>query len=494
MEEKVITIINDFLLQRKEKDLKGKVYEKIKKSNETEELKEKAKEIIDPKEQDEKHITLELFDEKCTKLLDLKLQDQDLLSKIKSEIDELQKKYNANSWISYVAKNAGEVSINVTHISKLTHSSAKGSNINSTNHQTPFNKEFITTESIEIEDLNFDFSYLDSKLAPVAEFLQLDCDGKILGELIQENPEFLRNFTNDDEQIKNWIQKINLTFDEKNKFSHALLKQVYFPLKIEKEYHLISPLISSSMAQVIYNQITSSRNEKNNPIRKARNNEEFSDKIDISFPKTAILKTTQTNHQNVSNLNGKRSGQLALLSSQPPQWQKQNKPPIDKENIFDTKELSYQAKDPLSALRNLLVAIRSEQLIMNLKRKQLINGLIEDIIDILFIYISEIQNLEEYVGWSQKSTLPEHQKYWLDPYRAIADEDFRKSIKDIDWKQDVMNDFAKWINDKIRHKKLTIGVEQEKYWKKQFKEPFRESLAITDALLEEKINMEPKYE
>lgn len=220
---------------------------------------------------------------------------------------------------------------------------------------------------------------------------------------------------------------------------------------------------------------------KDTPVNKARADKTFSSEVARMFFRTAVLKNTQTNHQNVSNLNGKRNGQLILFPAIPPQWQTQTKPPIHFKTLFNN-QLAAEAREPLTELKNLLLAIKANKLSVNLQRKQLIRGHLADIADVVFDYAAQIQGLIPHIGWSQTSQLPAHQQYWLDPLRP--DEDFQTAKATLDWSSDVVIDFSKWINRNIKHKQLTLGAVHEKQWQKLFTPLLREFNSLAEADLQ----------
>lgn len=401
----------------------------------------------------------------------------DIAGKIQATKQHAQKKFEGNQWLNDAANKARGVVLDVTHISKLTHSSAKGSSIKVDISESTSDKPILVTTNCA-KELPMDFAYSTAEYAPVAEFLQLDCDGNLLGKLICEDISILHLYAKDEAQLKEWQEKFREAFHEKRKSTHTLLKQVYFP--VDSHYHLVTPLVSSSMAQIIYDRIWLTR-QKEMVAREARNKDLFSDQVDVLFHKTAVLKVTQTNHWNVSNLNTKRTGQLTLLPAVPPQWRKQMKPPTKIKTIFN-KELGYQAIEPLKKLRKLLLAIKFNELSVNLHRAQIIAELITEAADVVFDHVTQIHQLKN-AGWSVESRLPIHQQYWLDPFRI--DTDWQTSRADVDWQADIPNDFAKWVNRQLRHPKLTLGVAHEKHWKKIFIPLTREFNAIADASFNE---------
>lgn len=384
-----------------------------------------------------------------------------------------QEKFQRNTWINDAALKAGEVSVGMTHIAKLTHSSAKASNIDATVFDKNSSKNLVVTFGCS-KELKKDFAYSTAAYAQIAEFLQL------IGKEIYINPTLLKPYAQDDYQVKVWQEQFSLAFNEKIKSSHTLAKQVYFPLPPANDYHLLTPLASSSLVQIIYDRIWEAR-RKDTAVNKARAEKTFSSEVVSLFHRTAVLKATQTNHQNVSNLNGKRSGQLILLPAIPPQWQTQIKPPIHLKTIFN-RQLAAQVKEPLTELKNLLLAIKANKLSVNLQRKQLIRSHLIEIADIVFDYAAQIQGLTQHTGWSQESQLPAHQQYWLDPLRQ--DEEFQTAKATLDWTSDVVVDFSKWINRHIKHKQLTLGAAHEKQWQKLFAPLLREFNALAEADLD----------
>lgn len=395
-----------------------------------------------------------------------------------------RKKFDQNSWLCNAAQKSAAVSVGMTHIAKLTHSSARGaSNFNAFTFGIQQPKTFLTTANLVEKQLPTDFTYSTAEYSPIAEFLQLDCSGEMLGKLICNNPLILESYANkNDGQLQEWQTQFGQAFNEKNKSSHTLLKQVYFPASSEKGYHLLTPLVSSSLAQIIYDRIWKTR-QNNISVRNSRKANVYSSEIDRLFYQTAILKVTQSKkaHTNVSSLNVKRDGQLFLLPAIPPQWRSQTKPPIHLKNMFN-KQLAAQAKEPLTELKNLLLAIKVNQLSINLQRRQLISAHIIDVADIVFDYAAQIQRLTQQAGWSRESNLPVHQQFWLDPLRP--DEEFQSTRATLDWPLDLVVDFSKWIDININHKQLTKSAAREKQWQKMFAPLLREFNALAETDLE----------
>lgn len=488
----IIEVIEDFLRRKKEPGLE-KIFkdaikacdEKINKSSEGQEIKSQAKALVDSKKRKEQS-ALENFRDKYFQLINLSYQNPILLNDVKADtaksIMVLDEKFAPSQWLADAAKKASGVVLDVTHIAKLTHSSTKASNFNALTFGVQQPKALLVTAN-SAGKLSMDFAYSTAEYAPIAEFLQLDCVGEMLGKVLCNNPSALKPYVQDDVHLQQWQEQFSQAFNEKNKSSHILAKQVYFPLPSNTGYHLLAPLVSSSLMQVIYDRVWSTR-QKDMPVRNARTNKTYSPEIDSLYHRTAILKVTQSQPQNVSNLNKDRRGELILFPAIPPQWQTQTKPPIHLKTLFN-KHLAAQAREPLTELKNLLLAIKTNKLSVNLQRKQIIRSLITDIADVVFDHAAQIQGLKQHAGWSQESQLPAHQQYWLDPLRP--DEEFQSAKDTLDWSTDVATEFSKWINRHIKDKQLTLGTTHEKQWQKLFTPLLREFNSIVEADLETSI-------
>jgi CRISPR-associated protein Csy1 len=396
--------------------------------------------------------------------------------------DEIYRKYSTSNWFDEVASNAHDVYLSLTHVIKLTHSSISDASSITVEYNPAINGSLITAR---LRDQKRDYSYSGATLAPIAEFLSLDCEGEPLGRLFCRDPSLFRSFAKNDEQLKKWKEKIQSAFIQDEKSSHTLAKQIFYP--VEQGYHLLSPLVSSTMAQLIYERIWQTR-QKNMKARKLRNEKFYFEENDVLFFETATLKVTQSNHQNVSSLNGKRRGGIILLSCKAPQWQTQTKPPDKIKSIFD-KNLGYRAAEPLRELKNLLLAIKKNSLSKNLQRNEIIKDLLSDIAEIVFDSVAKIQNMKNQTGWSQESKLPLHQQFWLDPHRQ--DEAFQTE-RETDWELEILSDFSRWINKQIRDEKLTLGVPQEKHWEKYLTPLLREFNAMTDVSIQIAVRQETK--
>jgi CRISPR-associated protein Csy1 len=287
--------------------------------------------------------------------------------------------------------------------------------------------------------------------------------------------------TDNKEVIDEWLCELQKAFGAGRKSSHFLAKQIYFPLVDSHKYHMLLPIVSSSMAQALHLKFTNVFNDESKKARDQRKANLFSSDLVVYYPNKASIKTTVSNHTNASELNGKRGGKLALLSCSPPQWQQKLKPPLKKESLFYA-ELGYRSRESIKDLQKLLMAIKINERSKNdPKVHSKITLYVNEIIDVVFDYVQSIQVLKDEVGWSKNSALKEAHQLWLDPYRD--DDEFQKKRSQKEWHQEIGHDFSMWLNKQLEHKKMIPGKQLQRLWKDIFAPRFREFYAISEVTL-----------
>ena len=209
------------------------------------------------------------------------------------------------------------------------------------------------------------------------------------------------------------------------------------------------------------------------------------------FTNQAVLKFGGAQPQNVSMLNKGRTwkaskndrttyGITYLFSTQPPTWNSQLKPPVNKQSLFrDLNNGTIRAE--VDYLRDFLQRFKQLDLsIKDPKRKRHLERWVSNIIDEFLFYVASIQNLP--AGWSDSENikLKEAQRYLLDPYRN--DEAFQSARQNIDWQQTIRDDFAIWLNHQLcgKDKLFTPQKEHSKLWKRLLEQPLREHMQRID--------------
>ena len=110
---------------------------------------------------------------------------------------------------------------------------------------------------------------------------------------------------------------------------------------------------------------------------------------------------------------------------------------------------------------------------------------IDEVIDLLFMQASAFQQ-EKWQGWSAQSPdLPRHQQLWLDPWRSLSDETFKQEREKNDWQVTVADDFARWLNYRLKKSSFDVGAVEQKEWRSQslFAQRMREMEAVLQEAL-----------
>jgi CRISPR-associated protein Csy1 len=391
-------------------------------------------------------------------------------------------KFNPNTWLTDNSKNASSVSF-ATHVAKLTHSKIDTPSVlDSVNAQKD---SYLTTSSLK--EKKIDGAVAGNQFAPIFQFLELEFEGKKLAEQLVDDDSLLEYFLlkneGEKERLEQWNQGLRKALDSGSPATHNLAKQVYFPVENKRnhdgkgEYHLLSNMISSSLAHTFFERIF---DDSQKPVKKTIENNKYSNNARIKYLQRSHLSVTASNHSNASQLNGKRAGKLHLFSSQPPTWQSQLKPPINRISLFDDIYNSA-IKTELEYLRDFLLRFKQLDLsIKDPKRKRHLIRWVDNIIDECLFYIASIQN--QPAGWSAVENIrlkPAHQ-YLLDPYRL--DDDFQASRQNTDWQSVVCADFAQWINRQLRgkDKQFTPQAGHTRLWKKLLEKPLREHMEMIE--------------
>jgi CRISPR-associated protein Csy1 len=392
---------------------------------------------------------------------------------------DLANKYAANTWISKAAQDAVSVSF-ATHVAKLTHSKIDSPSFYDS--VSSARTDILTTASLT--DKVIDGAVAGNQFAPIFQFLELELKGnKLAAEFASDSNKTLETFTQTSEELALWNASFKKVLSGEKPSSHALAKQIYFPVDIKninnpKAYNLLCQMKSSSLAQAVYENVFDEQQKETKELRKKS---KYSELPVLSFINNARLSVTASNHSNASQLNGTRGGKLHLFSTQPPTWQSQLKPPLYKKSLFDAFSHPSVNVD-IDYLRDYLLRFeRIELSIKNPQRLKWIEKWLANIIDELLNYAATIQTPSP--GWSnsENSKLkPEHQ-YFLDPYRD--DENFQNARKSSNWQSVVGNDFSRWLNRRLvgKDKKFTPQPEHTRLWATLLEQPIRDYNQMIEA-------------
>lgn len=420
---------------------------------------------------------LEEFDKKAEK----RRKDADdtadlakLESSLQRERAELQEQYRLPVWLSEAARRAKQIHM-VTHALKYTHSDAKGTSCYAPGG-TPDSPglptgALVSTGSVPKPTID---PVGNAAALDVAKFLQLECDGIPLVQRIEAgNPSDLRPFAESDSQALEWLNGFRQALATKDLSSHKLAKNVYFPVDTGG-YHMLQPLFPTSLAHAIHGRIAEARySEESKKARDARKNQKYLETPTVEYRGIAQLTWGGTKPQNISYLNSVRRGKMFLLSSAPPQWTTQAKPPAGAKTVFSRGHFGFRVRRDVWRLRQFFLRYAGESSTWTVRHQR--SQRIERLVDHLIQYGAEVQSLSEYAGWSAAPAckLDRAEQLWLDPYRAQTDHTFAQERNAADWRSAIAERFAHWLNGRIKHHKLTPGDAEQREWESLVEEKMR---------------------
>ncbi len=420
-------------------------------------------------------------DDKKIKSLGQKIDEKE------KELLELRKNAPQNEIREWIDTNSqkkiesGKRILKATHVLKFTHSSAS-SDAFLLNEKS--DDVLLSTASVK-KELTLDMAHNNGALISLSRFLALQCNGTLIFDLIQQNNFcFLEAFKKTEKDLKQSMKGLSSLIEEREIKTFDKAKQIYFPIKdlaSNSQYHLLSPLFSSSLEEEIKKALIDKKYlDSTKEVRKQRNgkkeNQSLYHKIIYEkFINIAVQSFGGEHPKNVSMLNANRAGKAYLLSCVPPTWESKIKVPLHSESLFYAIPYNFYIQENVDYLRDFLLRFENLDLsVRDPRRMKHIKRWVENIIDEVFVYIATIQNLE--AGWSKIDNIQlkkEHQAL-LDSYRS--EDEFQTYFYSNEWQDEVCKDFAEWINKKLRGKKnrFTPQKEHTKLWKDLIKNELRE--------------------
>lgn len=350
-------------------------------------------------------------------------------------IAELQQqandKFSLNEWLPDAAKRVSQLSM-VSHPSKFSHPSAKTSSVIA-------QVKSAQDGYLRSGNVNYPLDVFGNAAAmDVYKFLSLN---------LTEDSTVLTGFEQDNQDLKNLIEKSSLDFkslkkaflviknDDASSKTDYLVKQIYFPIA-ENEYHLLSILtpsglitkIKQTIDQLRFSDVTKEAKEKRK--KNEHDAEGYADIFDLT-----VTAYGGTQPQNVSVLNSQNAGRAYLLSSCPPILEKRAVR-LPKTDFFAQCLYRKNFQDSFIQLHQFM------QLdLNNIDIRTAIRNIIQFVIDQVLLQGFKIQ---EYYpeGWSKQdyyASLPKLQRVWLDPIYAEQRE------RDSEWRNELSEDIARWI-------------------------------------------------
>ena len=369
--------------------------------------------------------------------------------------------FKPHNWLDDAAQKAKQLQL-VTHALKFAHSDAKGTSLFADFPSSEFSKDkpFISTATIEKPQIDVGGN---AAALPIGKLLLLEVDGKALvNYILADDASPLAPFAQSPEQLQTWLEGLKAAVSAKDPSSHKFAKQLYWPT--DGGYHLLLPLYATSLTQEVFDRVQVARfSEAQKAARQARRDKKPSEVPTVEFRDLAVQSFGGTKPQNISQLNSSRGGRSYLLSSAPPTWQTQLKPPLNVSSVF-AGPFNYLANKQIYWLRKFLADNLHKRSVWKIRNERARR--IDDIVDRLIGYAETVRVFE--AGWSAspECRLPMHQKLWLDPKRRHNDKDFCDLFDQKEWQSQVAADFSRFLNSELeKNRDIATGDVEFIQWK-----------------------------
>lgn len=403
-------------------------------------------------------------------LIDLKKEYSDFVSKNAKAHEPIE-------WLNQLSPKAVDINF-ATHVGKLTHSSSKSTSI----LDTTIDKDdrYLATNRLNLAAI--DTASSNAASLPIADVLRLSVgDVSLLDLLKRGDNSIFGKFTTDQALIDVWCENFKQAFDSSNKKSYFLSKQVYFPSS-GTEYHLLLPLVSSSLAHQIH---LEHKKRWEEPLISAFEQQKKHKYIEIPivrYPNKAVLHVTASNHSNASSLNGIRGGSMTLMAALPPQWNTQLPSYVDKDTIFSTR-LAFELREEMQELSSYLLLLKNKELsVSEPKRNAAILSKLQTIASQLFNHVESVNDAESSDGWTEDSKLDIEYQLLFEPWR---DDDAAKACKiNNDWLVKLSQEFGRWLNRQLnKNKRLKLTPIQAELWAECFLIDLKAFIAMKEVVL-----------
>jgi CRISPR-associated protein Csy1 len=404
-------------------------------------------------------------------------------AKLKGKEDDADAllKYDYSNWLADAARRCAAIQL-ATHPLKATYPDAKikeATSLYVQGRELPKHLE-VGTHNVEqvVIDATGDaaslgaFKFLSSVIvdgqAILHWILNLDAD---LVAALDDDPDRGRQLASDFKRIVRHGQPIA---------SHFGAKQIYWCVGAgpvdDSQYHLLQPLFSSSLEDVVHTEIRAALwEEPNKSARKAKFGKVAFDTDYRDYKDLAKRNLGGTKPQNISQLNSERGGVNYLLASLPPTWDREH--PRNLQNLdsaLDRFAHFEGTRGLMKALSDFLLTDPDKVMETRQTREAFEQALGAHLVNFAASIWAQAEP-----GWTRDPAcrLPQCEQLWLDPDRVdlpvreahqAEDAAFNAAYTFGDWPDEVAGRFANWVNKRLRDVGLTsVGDAEYKHWAKQ---------------------------
>lgn len=270
-----------------------------------------------------------------------------------------------------------------------------------------------------------------------------------------------------DQLIKNMKQVISASI-QMPLATDGKLKQVYFPISLKGEYHLLTVLPSSSLLLELKNRLM--QMDERCRLHCNKEEEEYGRDWE-NIPNLTEVGFGGTQPQNISALNFLAKGTGYLLPSLPPSLG-QRDIRLPKRDFFRETIPFREVERSLRTLHTLFLLDRNNKDI-----RMRIRGEVDALAELAAAMAARLR--DEPAGWSEEercAALPASQKIWLD-------EAFRETRLDGgDWLEDVSTGFGRWLIGRYERtagrEKVILGDIELKFFRDRLLELLKEEVRM----------------
>lgn len=374
---------------------------------------------------------------------------------LEEERQNLEAKYAHKAWIENAAQRSSQIRV-ATHIAKGIHPDSKASSLQAKSGGTE--RWAGTPSAASNADVIGNAAAMD-----VTNFLFLVVAGVTVGERLMS----------DDSALMNVLRRLRVdpaatkkafssTFAAPKPAADTWLKQVYFPLGGDDAYHLLAPLYPSSLVNEVHSVVREARfGESAKEARKARREDSFYEPGLVEYPNLVLEMFGSGKPQNVSVLTKERRGEAYHFPSCPPAWDTGHLRPLWGTRTVFQRVYPRMARRDVKALSTFLDKERRNNVDLRAHRASLVGQLVDG----LLYFAMGMQSLD--AGWTAdpRCELELVESLWLDPGRVELDAEFAAAHDQRDWRREVADRFARWLNKELSRVGLPVGDAEHREWR-----------------------------
>lgn len=375
------------------------------------------------------------------------------------------KKKSPAEWWETTVQNIEKCQV-ASHVGKFTH---PDSQIGVLAEPGEPDAGYVTTQGCRYkEDIMTPAQYMGS----ASLLLKKQSDGRSILEWMESTPELIEQELNEAQLTSPSLQEaVKSLYKRSREFpaeTDERLKQVYFPVGEEHQYHLLTVLPASALMQEMKQRLRQMGEHRR--LCYSDKEEQYGEDCE-DMPNLTEVGFGGTKAQNIGAMNSRFGGTAYLLPSLPPVWMSR-KVRLPKRDFFRDGLLFRMAKESVQALHRLFLLDWNNQ-----KIREGVQSHVDTLADMVAGMAERMR--EEPAGWSREEAfdgLPESQKIWLDEARR------EERLDSEEWLDAVGTDFGRWLirtYERVSgHEKVGLGDPELRFFKYRLIEVLREEVRM----------------